>query len=282
MHRCFAPSHVAIVTGAAAGIGYAIAKRCAQAGMHLALLDRDASALADATARLQEHGKSISVHSVAGDASDASALDRLVHEGFALGPVTFLANNAATGRHAGPFDAPSVWNEILAVNLTALVHLQHAVIPRMLAQGIPAAVVNVGSKEGITTPPGNAAYSVAKAGVRVLTEHLAHELRQTEGNPVSAFLLIPGYTFTPMNFPGMTDATPKPPVPWTADQVVDRLMRDMKDGQFYVFCEDNEVTPELDRRRMRWSMDDLIYRRPPLSRWHPDYRDSFADFVQGA
>lgn len=282
MHPALARSHVAVITGAAAGIGLAMAEQCAAAGMHLALLDSDTAALTRATQRLRHAHEGLNVRSVIGDVSDPAALDELVVQAFALGPVTFLSNNAATLRKAGPYDAPSAWRELFEINLMPMIHLQHAIVPRMLAQGLPAAVVNVGSKEGITTPPGNAAYSVAKAGVRVLTEHLAHELRQIEACPVSAFLLIPGYTFTPMNFPGMTDATEKPAAPWTTGQVIERLMRDMDAGQFYVFCEDNEVTPELDRRRMRWSMDDLIFRRPPLSRWHTDYRAEFADFVKGA
>lgn len=64
-------------------------------------------------------------------------------------------------------------------------------------------MVNLGSKEGITTPPGNAAYSAGKAAIKVLTEQLAHELLQVAGDRVTAHLLIPGYTWTPMNFPGM-------------------------------------------------------------------------------
>jgi Dehydrogenases with different specificities (related to short-chain alcohol dehydrogenases) len=282
MHPALSPAHVAVITGAAAGIGYAIAERCAEAGMHLTLLDSDAASLNKACHRMRERRPGITVRGVIGDVSDPVALDQLIRQAFALGPVTFLSNNAATLRKAGPCDSAEDWRGLLDINLMPMIHLQHAIVPRMLDQGLAAAVVNVGSKEGITTPPGNAAYSVAKAGVRVLTEHLAHELRQIEENPVSAFLLIPGYTFTPMNFPGMTDETTKPAAPWTTGQVVDRLMEDMEAGRFYVFCEDNEVTPELDRRRMRWSMDDLIFRRPPLSRWHPDYGEEFADFVKGA
>ena len=66
----------------------------------------------------------------------------------------------------------------------------------MIAQGTPAAIVNTGSKQGITCPPGDTAYNVSKAGVKVVTEGLQHELRTTEGCQVSAHLLVPGWTFT--------------------------------------------------------------------------------------
>jgi NAD(P)-dependent dehydrogenase (short-subunit alcohol dehydrogenase family) len=149
----------------------------------------------------------------------------------------------------------------------------------MFSQAGPAAIVNLGSKEGITTRPGNAAYSVSKAAVKVLTEQLAHELREKVGDRISAHLLIPGYTFTPMNFPGMTRDDQKPDSPWTAEQVADRLIEKMAEGDFYIFCEDNESSWELDQRRMQWSADDMIQNRPALSRWHKAYADQFAEYV---
>jgi short-subunit dehydrogenase len=148
-----------------------------------------------------------------------------------------------------------------------------AFVADMLAQGTPCAVVNTGSKQGITTPPGNAAYNVSKAAVKVLTEQLAHELRQIEGCLVSAHLLVPGHTFTGMTARGRTE---KPASAWTPDQVVDRLVEGMAAGDFYIMCLDNETTAEMDARRMRWAVDDLILNRPALSRWHPDYKDAFA------
>ena len=66
----------------------------------------------------------------------------------------------------------------------------------MLAQGTPAMIVNTGSKQGITTPPGNLAYNVSKAALKTYTEGLAHALRNVPGANISAHLLIPGFTFT--------------------------------------------------------------------------------------
>ena len=117
----------------------------------------------------------------------------------------------------------------------------------MLAQGTACAIVNTGSKQGITCPPGDTAYNVSKAGVKVLTEALAHSLRNEEGARITAHLLIPGSTFTGMTRRGRTE---KPPGAWTPDQVVDMLIAGMNQGDFYILCPDNEVTREIDNRRI--------------------------------
>jgi NAD(P)-dependent dehydrogenase (short-subunit alcohol dehydrogenase family) len=146
----------------------------------------------------------------------------------------------------------------------------------MLAQGTPALVVNTGSKQGITTPPGNYAYNVSKAGVKVFTEGLAHELRASGGGQISAHLLIPGFTFT-----GMTGRAEKPEGAWTGEQVVDFMLEGVARGDFYILCPDNEVTRQMDERRTAWAAGDIIENRPALSRWHPDYKDAFERFARG-
>ena len=146
----------------------------------------------------------------------------------------------------------------------------------MIAQKTPGAIVNTGSKQGITCPPGDTAYNVSKAGVKVVTEALAHELRNIEGCQVTAHLLIPGFTFT-----GITarDRTEKPAGAWTAEQVVDFMLPSLAKGDFYILCPDNDVTRQMDEKRMRWAMDDIVLNRPALSRWHPDYKDAFAKYM---
>jgi NAD(P)-dependent dehydrogenase (short-subunit alcohol dehydrogenase family) len=101
----------------------------------------------------------------------------------------------------------------------------------MIDQATPGAIVN--TKQGITCPPGNTAYNVTKAGVKVLTEGLAHSLRNVEGCRVSAHLLVPGSTFTGMTRRGRTE---KPPSSWMPEQVVDRLIEGMAVGDFYIIC----------------------------------------------
>lgn len=149
----------------------------------------------------------------------------------------------------------------------------------MISQYEPSAIVNVGSKEGIriTTPPGNAAYSVSKAGVKVLAEQLAHELRQIDGCRVSAHLLVPDFTFISLTARGRTE---KPEDAWTPDQVAELVLDSMAGGDFYILCPDNSVSREIDERRIRCAAEDLIQNRPALSRWHPDHERSFASYME--
>ncbi|HHC3936941.1 TPA: SDR family oxidoreductase [Klebsiella pneumoniae] len=151
-----------------------------------------------------------------------------------------------------------------------------------MARNTPAAIVNLGSKEGITTPPGNAAYNAGKAAIKVLTEQLAHELRLVAGGRVTAYLLIPGLTWTPMNFPGMDIGKDSQPAgAWTAEQVIAWFMPRFKAGDFYILCPDGEVTPEMDTRRITWAAQDLTENRPALSRWHPEWKSAFAEWMKG-
>src|SRR5262249_32222837 len=124
--------------------------------------------------------------------------------------------------------------------------------------------------------PGDTAYNVTKAGVKVLTEGLAHSLRNVENCEVTAHLLVPGSTFTGMTARGRTE---KPAGASTPDQVIDFMLAGISRGAFYIICPDNDVTREIDNRRMAWAMGDIVHNRPALSRWHPDYADEFAAFL---
>jgi NAD(P)-dependent dehydrogenase (short-subunit alcohol dehydrogenase family) len=146
----------------------------------------------------------------------------------------------------------------------------------MIASGRRAMIVNTGSKQGITTPPGDPAYNLSKAGVKVFTEALQHELRNTEGCKVTAHLLIPGFVFTPLTAHGRAQ---KPAGAWTPEQTVEFMMGELNAGTFYILCPDNETSRALDERRMAWAIGDIIDNRPPLSRWHKDYADAFKQSV---
>jgi NAD(P)-dependent dehydrogenase (short-subunit alcohol dehydrogenase family) len=279
MHPSIRPGAVAVVTGAAAGIGAAIATLLASHNMILVLCDQDDAALVHAATELRARHPATLIHLVAGDIACAGVQQQVFDEAIRYGDIGLLVNNAGVMDGAGPWQDASRWRVLMEVNFWSVLQLQQLFVPHLLAQAGPAAVVNVGSKEGITTAPGNAAYAVSKAALRVLTEQLAHELREASGERVSAHLLLPGYTFTPMNFPGTATKSPKPAAPWSADQVAQRMVERMDAGHFYLFCEDNEVTRELDQRRMQWSADDLILDRPALSRWHPAWRARYAAYV---
>jgi short-subunit dehydrogenase len=144
----------------------------------------------------------------------------------------------------------------------------------MAAAGAPGLIINTGSKQGITTPPGDTAYNVSKAGVKVATEGLQHELRNLPGCRITAHLLVPGFTFT-----GLTGRSEKPAGAWTADQVIDEMLAGISAGRFYIICPDNEVTSAMDRKRIRWAAEDVIENRPPLSRWDPNHAAAFAEFM---
>ena len=133
-------------------------------------------------------------------------------------------NNAGTSPGGGPWEHIDRWRRVLEVNLWGVINGVQTFTPRMLAQGTPCAIVNTGSKQGITCPPGDTAYNISKAGVKVLTEALAHSLRNVEGQRITAHLLIPGSTFTGMTSRGRTE---KPPGAWVPSQVVEMLIDGM-------------------------------------------------------
>lgn len=268
---------VAVITGAARGIGAALARRFSAEGMRLSLFDRD-------RAELELLAKQLTTETLCtvGDVSCEDDLQRLYDRTMAtFDEVALLVNNAGVSAGAGPWGSPAAWNRHLQTNLLSAVTLQHLFVPRMLAQASRAAIVNLGSKEGITTPPGNAAYSVGKAGIKVLTEQLAHELRGIAGDRVTAHLLVPGYTWTPINFPGMDELRDsQPQAAWTSEQVVNHFMDAFKCGDFYILCPDNEVTPDMDRKRILWAAHDITENRPALSRWHPQWQLHFAAWMK--
>ena len=74
--------------------------------------------------------------------------------------------------------------------------------------------------------------------------------------------------------------TEKPAAAWTPEQVVDFMLASMGRGDFYILCPDNDVPREMDERRILWAAGDIVENRPPLSRWHPDYKEAFAKFAK--
>ena len=279
LHPALAPGRVAVITGAASGIGLAAAKRLAALGMKICLADIEAGALDHAAAEVAKMARSgADVIAAPTDVSKFEDVLRLKERAYSVfGEVALLMNNAAVGGGRGLFDERGRWEKIIGVNLWGVINGVQAFAPAMREQGTDCAIVNTGSKQGITCPPGDTAYNVSKAGVKVTTEALAHELRNFEGCKITAHLLIPGFTFT-----GLTrgDAQAKPAAAWTAEQVVDFMLDAMTAGDFYILCPDNDVKREVDALRIRWAAGDIADNRPALSRWHPDFKDAFASYLK--
>ncbi len=276
-HPAIAAGRAAVITGGAAGIGLAAAKRFASLGMNVAIADLDEAALDAAAKEIGAAGK-VSVLTVRVDVSRKEDVEKLKERAYAaFDDVAILMNNAGVGSGGGPFENYEGWQRVIGTNLWGVINGVQVFAPAMIAQGTPGAIVNTGSKQGITTPPGDTAYNVSKAGVKVVTEGLQHVLRNTPGCQVTAHLLVPGWVHT-----GLTArvGTPKPDGAWWPDQVIDRLLASMGAGDFYIICPDNEVSSELDRKRIAWAAGDITENRPPLSRWHPDYKDAFAEYLK--
>jgi NAD(P)-dependent dehydrogenase (short-subunit alcohol dehydrogenase family) len=279
-HPAMSPDHTAVVTGGASGIGLAAALRYAGMGMKVCIADLGADRLAEAARKLASvapRGEA-SIMTMAVDVSrreDVVALGRAVQK--RLGGTDILMNNAGIQPGSKMFGPDDDWQHILGVNLWGVIHGSQVFAPFMIERGRPGLIINTGSKQGITTPPGDPAYNVSKAGVKAFTEALQHELRNTKGCQVTAHLFIPGFVFTPLTAHGRVE---KPAAAWTPEQTADFMIERVCAGDFYILCPDNDVPRSLDERRILWAAGDIVENRPPLSRWHKDYADAFAAFVK--
>lgn len=276
-HPALISDSVAVVTGGASGIGLASARRFAEMGMTLVIVDNRASLLSAAAEDLGQAGAH-EVMTTSTDVSDAGDMVRLEAEiAKRFGGTDILMNNAGIQPGSSIFSDDETWHRVIDVNLWGVMNGSRIFAPRMIERGRPGMIVNTGSKQGITTPPGDPVYNVAKAGVKAFTEALEHELRSTQGSEITAHLLIPGHVFTDLTARGRTE---KPKGAWTAEQTADFFIESIGKGDFYILCPDNDVPRQLDEKRMAWAIGDIIENRPPLSRWHKDWSDRFDAFVK--
>ena len=263
-HPALQDGAVAVITGAASGIGRATALRLSAMGLRVVLADVATQQLEQVAGDLT--GDHLLRVTDVGKADDINALADAAFDRF--GRVDLLMNNAAARVAGGAANDLADWHRTMEVNFWAAVYAERAFLPRMIAAGQPAMIINTGSKQGITNPPGNTMYNVTKAALKHYTEQLQHQLRNTEGCQVSAHLLVPGWTITGPHRPD--------PGGWQPEEVVDYMLPRLDRGDFYIVCPDNEVTSEMDKRRILWAAGDITENRPPLSRWHPDWKDRFA------
>ncbi|KID90453.1 short chain dehydrogenase/reductase [Metarhizium guizhouense ARSEF 977] len=265
----FASGSSALITGGASGVGLAIAKLCRSKGMKILLVDVNADALQTAKKQLVgENDTGSDVVTAAADVSNAHAWTELSKTAAStFHTIELLVLNAGVGVR-GTWGDDEYFNKIFQTNPFGVVYGINAFLPvvQKASETRATAIVITGSKQGITNPPGNPAYNASKSAVKTLAEHLSWDLK---GTNTSVHLLVPGWTFTGMTRGGNTE---KPAGAWAPQQVAEYLYRKMQDDKFYVMCPDNDVSEETDKKRMLWSVGDIVNERPPLTRWRDEWK----------
>ncbi|RPB12728.1 NAD(P)-binding protein [Morchella conica CCBAS932] len=274
-HPVFAASNIAVITGAASGIGLAIARLCAAHNLKMVLTDVNGPLLQEAAGTLEAPKENVETVTMdVGDRGAWASVKEKVDQKFG-GKVDFLVLNAGVGPKTDWEDVES-FKKLYNTNIFGVLNGIAEFLPTLKKNSTPSSIVILGSKQGITNPPSNPGYNSSKSAVKTLTEHLSFDLKET---PISVHLLVPGWTFTGMTGAGKAD---KPAGAWTADQVAERLAIKMEKGEFYVICPDNDVTEEMDRKRIAWAVGDVIEGRPALSRWRGgEWGEKHKAFMEG-
>jgi NAD(P)-dependent dehydrogenase (short-subunit alcohol dehydrogenase family) len=186
---------VAVVTGAASGIGKALAERCVSEGMKVVLADIDEANLARTEDELKTAGAA--VIAVKRDVSKRSDVEILARRSVdAFGQVHLLFNNAGVGAGGTPWEATwNDWEWVIGVNLWGVIHGVKVFTPLMLAQNTECHIVNTSSAAGLIVGGGSAPYAVTKHGVVALSESLYLSLQQ-RNSPVKVSVLCPGLVRT--------------------------------------------------------------------------------------
>jgi NAD(P)-dependent dehydrogenase (short-subunit alcohol dehydrogenase family) len=276
MSTLFEGGSIAVITGAASGIGRAAARRFAREGMKIVMVDINSERLLAARDELAGDAGPANVSAEIVDVANAEAMTMLAAKvQAAWGAPSLLMNNAAafvSGGRGGILDPLVNWRMLFDVNVFGPINGVMAFLPGMLEAARPARIINTGSKQGLTNPPGNPAYNSTKAALNAYTQNLAHDLRNRPGANVSAHLLVPGWTTT-------GDSEPQQGA-WMPEQVVDYMVDALGRDEFFIVCPDGETTSDMDRKRILWNALDIVHNRPALSRWHPDHKDAFAEFMK--
>ena len=270
---------VAVVTGAASGIGLGLATRCTQEGMKVVLADIEEQALMQAGQELKAAGAQ--VLAIRTDVSKAAEVEALAQKAFdTYGAVHLLFNNAGVGAGATVWESTLAdWEWTLGVNLWGVVHGIRSFVPRMLKQDTEGHIVNTASMAGLTSGPGLGIYKVAKHGIVTLSETLYHELA-LRGAKIKVSVLCPGFVNTRIldsarnrpaqlqNDPAKESMSPNsgavlqfmrqavqaemPP-----QQVADIVFQAIRDEKFYI------LTHPQWKEAIRVRMEDILQERNP-------------------
>ncbi len=211
---------VAVVTGAASGIGRGLTEKCIAEGMHVVMADIEEAVLEQVATELQATTNNTVlpiVTNVAIEAELRNVLDQTVQE---LGGVHLLFNNAGVGGGGNAWTATQKdWDWVLGVNLWSVIYGLRVFVPQMIAQDEPCHIVNTASVAGLLGGSTNALYSVTKHGVVALTENLAVDLKAAEAK-IGCSVLCPGFVNTnifdsgrnrPANLANEAEAPPPTP-----------------------------------------------------------------------
>ena len=268
----------AVISGGASGIGLEAAKRFLACGMNVVIADvKNLEAAKESLLEISNDESRVLIQECDVTSLDVvKKLEILVRESF--GKVHCLMGNAGMiAMGTKPWEEVEQLQKIMNTNFMGVVNLCNAFIPSMIAHGEDGVVINTGSKQGITRPPGNYAYNLSKASVVAYTEALSHAFITTENCKIKSHLLIPAFVYTPMISAFIPE---KPEFAATTEETVDYFMEALKRDEFYILCPDNETNREIDEKRIQWAADDIIKNRPAMSRWHPDYQEEFEAFMK--
>jgi NAD(P)-dependent dehydrogenase (short-subunit alcohol dehydrogenase family) len=268
---------VAVITGAASGIGRGLAERCAQEGMKVVLADVEVEALTRIEASMKASGATaLAVRTDVSQARDVEAMAQKTLDAF--GAVHLLCNNAGVAGTAAPVweSTCADWEWVLGVNLWGVIHGVRVFVPLMLAQETECHIVNTASMAGLISCPGLAAYKVTKHSVVSISETLHHELAE-RGAKVKVSVLCPGIVNTRIlesarNRPGGPPPTgpgdPASAAGWEAlrqllpagmppGQVAAAVFAALRRDQFYI------LTHPEDKEAVRTRMEDILQERNP-------------------
>lgn len=271
---------VAVVTGAASGIGRAIADRCAKESMKVVLADINKEDLATAEAELTATGATVlAVPTDVSKAGDVEALARKTLEAF--GAVHLLFNNAGVGMSGILWENTLAdWEWVIGVNLWGVIHGVRTFVPLMLEQDTEGHIVNTSSLAGLIRGYLHGVYSMTKHGVVALSETLHYELAH-RGSKLKVSVLCPGMVKTRMtelgsgrnrpeelrNAPGEKETSPEDEqlrqsrfqgLQWMdPPEVADKVFDAIQDEKFYIITH-----PEM-KDRIRRRMEDILQERNP-------------------
>jgi NAD(P)-dependent dehydrogenase (short-subunit alcohol dehydrogenase family) len=265
---------VAVVTGAANGIGRGIVDRCQKEGMKVVLADVEEEALKKAEGELKAAGAdTLAVLTDVSKAEDIESLAKKVLDSF--GAVDLLFNNAGVCVSADAAISESTladWEWLIGVNLWGVIHCLRTFVPIMLQQGTEGHIVNTSSIAGLMSTPGMGIYHVTKHGIVTLSETLYHELKLSESQ-IGVSVLCPGHVRTQI-----LEAERNRPLElrnpskdknhdqqyqrviqegMLPEEVAEHVFKAIRENRFYIFTH-----PEF-KKAIQLRMEDILQERNP-------------------